>query len=254
MGGSTEVTNGSGIAYSAYMSPKLLNNTSPTSLAVEALIIVVSILLAFAIDAWWDKRGDLETQRALLESMLVDSRENIAGLRRTIAEAEADQALIEKFYQHPEAEDGQYEVSDAEVSAYWTSFVKPHTYVVSNGAIAGAIRSSESSIITDPEIQTLLQQVAVQFEEVKERSDIMAGQEVQSHAALARHRLIRDRIFGIDRQSENSDDLQSVRDDEDVAARVAAMSVLRGVHIRELEKLLSLYEQLESQLERRVAG
>ena len=37
-----------------------------TRLAAEAVAIVLSILLAFAIDAWWDERGDrLEEQRVL---------------------------------------------------------------------------------------------------------------------------------------------------------------------------------------------
>jgi len=35
-------------------------------LAIEAPVIVVSILLAFTIDAWWDERGERAAERVLL--------------------------------------------------------------------------------------------------------------------------------------------------------------------------------------------
>ena len=43
-------------------------------IAVEAAAIVVSILLAFAIDAWWDDRQDAATERVILSSLLVELR------------------------------------------------------------------------------------------------------------------------------------------------------------------------------------
>lgn len=41
-------------------------------LAIEAPVIVVSILLAFAIDAWWDERGERAAERVLLERLQSD--------------------------------------------------------------------------------------------------------------------------------------------------------------------------------------
>ena len=50
-------------------------------LAVEATAIIISILLAFAIDAWWQDRGDRETEQLLLKRLRSDFVEMRASLR-----------------------------------------------------------------------------------------------------------------------------------------------------------------------------
>jgi hypothetical protein len=49
-------------------------------IAIEATAIVVSILLAFAIDAWWEERRDRQAEIALLERLRTDFREIHAAL------------------------------------------------------------------------------------------------------------------------------------------------------------------------------
>jgi hypothetical protein len=49
-------------------------------LAIEATAIVVSILLAFAIDAWWEERGERQAEIALLERLRTDFSEIQAAL------------------------------------------------------------------------------------------------------------------------------------------------------------------------------
>jgi len=46
--------------------------------AAEGALVVVSILLAFSIDAWWDSRMDHARERALLENLAGESRANRA--------------------------------------------------------------------------------------------------------------------------------------------------------------------------------
>ena len=41
-------------------------------ITVEAVAIVASILLAFAIDAWWQERNEVEQERELLQALLDD--------------------------------------------------------------------------------------------------------------------------------------------------------------------------------------
>jgi hypothetical protein len=55
-------------------------------LAIEAAAIVVSILLAFAIDAWWEERGDRQAESVLLERLRTDFSEIQAAL--TVVEEE----------------------------------------------------------------------------------------------------------------------------------------------------------------------
>lgn len=55
-------------------------------LAIEASTIVVSILLAFAIDAWWEERRERQAEVVLLERLRTDFQEIHAAL--AVVEAE----------------------------------------------------------------------------------------------------------------------------------------------------------------------
>lgn len=51
---------------------------------VEALLIVASILLAFAIDAWWDERKDRRQELKILASLKTEFEANLEQLDRVI--------------------------------------------------------------------------------------------------------------------------------------------------------------------------
>ena len=65
-------------------------------LFAEALAIIISILLAFAIDAWWDGRVEhgrslaqlrtIETEFVEVELELQDLEARLLGLRRAVSE------------------------------------------------------------------------------------------------------------------------------------------------------------------------
>ena len=59
-------------------------------LAIEATVIVGSILLAFAIDAWWEERGERQAEVVLLERLRADFTEIQTAL--TLVEEENREA------------------------------------------------------------------------------------------------------------------------------------------------------------------
>ena len=64
-------------------------------LFVEGFVIVISILLAFAIDAWWDRQQESEQEAALLMSLLADFRlleEQLSEADRKYLEEHAERA------------------------------------------------------------------------------------------------------------------------------------------------------------------
>ena len=63
-------------------------------LTVEGAAIVVSILLAFGIDAWWDERNDLHRERAYLEILRDDVVRTIDDNNRVISEQSKEQTRI----------------------------------------------------------------------------------------------------------------------------------------------------------------
>jgi len=58
-------------------------------LLAEAFLIVVSILLAFAIDAWWDARQEDGRRIELLQALRADLIATVAGLNRAIDDGES---------------------------------------------------------------------------------------------------------------------------------------------------------------------
>jgi hypothetical protein len=72
---------------------------------VEGVVIVVSILLAFAIDAWWDDRQRAEESRLQVERVVAELEANIARLdfqierlevRHELSDLLSDQDVSEK--------------------------------------------------------------------------------------------------------------------------------------------------------------
>jgi len=59
---------------------KITENINWNKLIVEALAIIISILLAFAIDAWWDEKQRAEDEKVIIESLLNDFIEKKAYL------------------------------------------------------------------------------------------------------------------------------------------------------------------------------
>ena len=57
-------------------------------IAAEAAAIVISILLAFAIDAWWSDRGDREAEQLLLKRLRADFLELQADILFVVQEHE----------------------------------------------------------------------------------------------------------------------------------------------------------------------
>ncbi|MDX1403438.1 MAG: hypothetical protein R3192_02820 [Woeseiaceae bacterium] len=54
-------------------------------LGAEGAAIIVSILLAFAIDAWWDQRGERRQEAALLQGLHADFQASQVHLERWLA-------------------------------------------------------------------------------------------------------------------------------------------------------------------------
>ena len=68
-----------------------------TRLLLEAFVIVVSILLAFAIDAMWEEHQESQTRSELIELLIVDFDATAARLRAVIAAHQSHVDLNKRF-------------------------------------------------------------------------------------------------------------------------------------------------------------
>ena len=68
-------------------------------LVAQGIAVVISILLAFGIQAWWDERREREEERQILEVLATDLRKGIEviefGLRYHTAKQDSALRLIE---------------------------------------------------------------------------------------------------------------------------------------------------------------
>ena len=113
--------------------PLDLKNKWSLRLAAEGAVIVVSILLAFAIDAWWaDRQEELEETR-MLSALLADfnsTRESVREIRRY------REAKIASISQLLEAAAGTLELAPAQIDSLLGDLLDSGTVDFSSGALA----------------------------------------------------------------------------------------------------------------------
>lgn len=120
----------------------------------EGTAVVASILLAFAIDAWWHERQErVEEQR-----VLADLEEEFLAIRRVLSQhaaetresLEALETFLHEFETGPSAEAG------AIVEATLLEMLNPQTSDVGNGTLEALLSSGRLDILEDRELRAQL--------------------------------------------------------------------------------------------------
>lgn len=75
------------------------NRLAWTRIALEGVVIVVSILLAFGIDAWWDRRQAAERFQGTLGSLEAAFVENIEGIEEQLEVSDGFRTHLETFFE-----------------------------------------------------------------------------------------------------------------------------------------------------------
>lgn len=128
--------------------------TRTARLLTEGLVIIVSILAAFAIDAWWDDHQELERERALLLGILQDLRDSERDLEfKTAISAsvlERQEGLMSRFVEQPEG-------STILASVYQLgSLASVPTYDANTTTLDAAVSSGEFELIQNRSIKDAL--------------------------------------------------------------------------------------------------
>lgn len=135
----------------------LLNADRKWTLLVEAMAIVASILLAFAIDAWWDARSDRSAERAALDRLLTEYDQNLALL-----------AVDKNVHQKALTATGQllamvgpnrrFRGDTAEIGKILVACLTNPTFNPRLGATNSLIASGDLRLIGDAHLQAMLSQ------------------------------------------------------------------------------------------------
>jgi hypothetical protein len=124
-----------------------------TRLAVEGIAIVASILLAFAIDAWWANRAASNEETEILTALKREFEINLVTLEEQLAYREAVRASANLIL---EAAAGKIRLEPAELDRLlgdivWTGWVD-----LSTGALASLLQSGKLSLIKNMKLREQL--------------------------------------------------------------------------------------------------
>lgn len=127
----------------------------PLRLLAEALAIVVSILLAFWIDAWWEEHKERQAERTAIENLTVDFHENLRQLRmdrqRQREAMDAAVALLGMVGPEPDAALSAETLAPLLVSCLTNSSFEPRL-----GTLNSLIYSGRLQLLRDVRLRALL--------------------------------------------------------------------------------------------------
>jgi hypothetical protein len=125
-------------------------------IVVEATAIVGSILLAFAIDAWWEERLDQVRATEYLWQVRADSHENILRLTEAIQLEKAQLKATQEILTALRSPDPM----TLESAREWTQFEPGYLWYsdprLLEGAISALVATGEVNLIDDHEIKASL--------------------------------------------------------------------------------------------------
>ena len=154
-------------------------------LLVEGVVIVLSILLAFAIDAAWEYRGDRSRERELLSSLAQEYRTNRTTLQQTIGFVEQDLELMRSFFSSDPA--NLVDLDHPSLGNFWAALYRPQTFELASGATSAALSSGNLDLIRDPQVRELIAGWPARTDDIQERAGVMVGFEQAWYDFVAQH-------------------------------------------------------------------
>jgi hypothetical protein len=128
------------------------HNVQWIRIAAEGAAIVLSILLAFAIDAWWGTRVDREVELQALAAVRTDLLESVSELDRARRVHEARLAALETLLLVPQAGD----LARDSVGALLSTSTIPTTADPQVAALSTLMSSGQMSVVSDAGLRTEL--------------------------------------------------------------------------------------------------
>jgi hypothetical protein len=116
----------------------------------EGLVVIASILLAFAIDAWWDRRGEQEREAEVLAALEHEMIQNKQGIETTLESHDRTHQAALAFLGSTPEEIGSLSADSAAVLGSWLFRVRVFT------PLEGVMNGEELSAIRDPELRLAL--------------------------------------------------------------------------------------------------
>ncbi len=130
------------------------NNIPWKRLTVEAVAIIVSILMAFAIDAWWDERQTRNEEQQILHGL----KEEFIVIHKTLTRDKAEHLTRLRFLEDLllEFENGQSDNAGPILDVALLSLVSPSTTDIGNGTLDALLNSGSVEILQSRKLRAKL--------------------------------------------------------------------------------------------------
>ena len=121
-------------------------------IAIEAIVIVVSILLAFAIDAWWENRQSAVEEQAILASLYQEAQELVRVVDRNRIYTDALREATRRAYNASAAADedlGDDEIDQFLIDVGW--HIEPST--ANAPVLESLVKGGDLDLISNGELR-----------------------------------------------------------------------------------------------------
>ena len=118
---------------------------------MEGVVIVGSILLAFAIQAWWDDQNEQDAVETALSNVVIEIEDEWVELEDAIETNLSRVSLFEEFLSLTPAE--LRALSEDSLDIISASFLPPRTIDGGGSALSSLLAGGSLSLIPDPEVR-----------------------------------------------------------------------------------------------------
>jgi len=214
---------------------------------IEGVVIVISILLAFAIDAWWDERQETVQTERMLAGLEEDCRGNLAQAREVIELHEGRRELVSRLMGMDDAR--LRSIGPDSLGIYYASLYDPRSFDPATATIDALVGSGDLDLVEDEELRLLLSRFLNVVRDSEEEKEWMQATSRRIRERTTRHGGPWDARNASSSGSDlfpamTTDDLIRLRNDEELMGQVRLNFLYVGVYVSELEDVVTVSEQV----------
>ena len=227
------------------------------TITVEAVAIVLSILLAFAIDAWWaeKKEGDVEHAALLsLRSDFIASREQMAWV---LVSLESSQTDFARFRSATTAE--LIEIDPDTIRRFLSAFVKNHTFDPVTATLDALVSDGRLGLISDAQLLSQLSGWQRDLDNIEDISFELRAESVRMRRAMegyggpfVRWRQAPDDLVIL--QEADGETMVNLQQDIDFMGTARSHQYALNVYLYQLHKLTENIDSIVTLLDQNISG
>ena len=222
------------------------------TISVEAVAIVVSILLAFAIDAWWAEKKEGDVERAALIALHSDFVASREQLTFVLLSLETARTGFTRFQSSTAAE--LIESDPRAIRNFLTALAKNHTFDPVTATLDALVNDGRLGLISDVHLLAQLSYWQRRVDNIADISFELRAESVRVRRAMERHggpfaRWRRGQDDPVVLPLADGTALANMRQDEEFMGTARSHQYALAVYVNELHKLAETIDDIVTALE-----